>query len=489
MHAYVVTPTFLQALRTLRKPFVPPKGAVWAALPSTDANPTQILHRLQVCVCSPHTAARLANHDPPGTCMEELQSRNRGAGPIYPPPVVHRNNAMEQCKAQRAAAQPPPQALTSSASMQRPPIQAPYAAAGPSQQPQQRGATMPPPAGYQPAAASQHPPNLGPWPAAQQAPAYAQQAPPGQAHMRPQQASAYSSAPMSQQAYVQQPAGPGPSAHYRLQHAGYVPRPLVHSGAVQSGAPTGPSYAGGCAPPVATAAAAAAQVAGGVHDLELDDDWDDADFDALDASAEAHQLQQLQQQQQRWQQPVQAGGGFAGQGAYGAGAAQPFSHAASQSAGAAAFAPQHNAGAYGSQAPAYGGQSNACHAPQRMQPPSTSGVAGQGATGATATGGGGGVFDSTVRPLQGMTMRAQPQRGGEYDKAFPWTAELNDLNGRHFHNPSFRGCQEQVRPHAGGYTAVPGSQYPYWQRYPVLRAQSHRHPGSATPTNARPRRS
>jgi hypothetical protein len=39
---------------------------------------------------------------------------------------------------------------------------------------------------------------------------------------------------------------------------------------------------------------------------------------------------------------------------------------------------------------------------------------------------------------------AEPPRGGDFDRQFPWSSQLLKLNMWHFKNPSFRGCQEQV---------------------------------------------
>ena len=356
---------------------------------------------------------------------------------------------MEQCKSQRAAAQPPAQSSTSAASAQRPPSHAPQP--GPSQQPQQQqqrhlqhtGAQQP--VSLQHSAVNQQPAHIGPWPVAQQAQAFSQ-ASAGQAWP---QHGAVGAAPQPAHAAQQHPsqaAGPSGGVYHAPQHGAHVPRPLMQSGAVQSGAAAGPGFGGRHAQPLATAA----QVASGVQDLELDDDWDDVDYDALDASVEAHQLQQ-QQHYSQLQQPHHFPVAARGLPAPAARPLQPLGQAAPQSGGAAAHAPYHSgaAGAYGSQVPGTGGQ--AFQAPQRVQPGAHAATVS--APGRDSDGGGGGVFDNAVRPLQGMSMRAQPQSGGQYDKAFAWTAELNELNHRHFHNPSFRGCQEQVRCMSACWTA------------------------------------
>jgi hypothetical protein len=39
---------------------------------------------------------------------------------------------------------------------------------------------------------------------------------------------------------------------------------------------------------------------------------------------------------------------------------------------------------------------------------------------------------------------AEPPRGGNFDRQFPWSSQLLEQNKWYFKNPSFRGCQEQV---------------------------------------------
>jgi hypothetical protein len=50
----------------------------------------------------------------------------------------------------------------------------------------------------------------------------------------------------------------------------------------------------------------------------------------------------------------------------------------------------------------------------------------------------------SVPRLQDVGLAVQPQRGGEFDRHFPWTADLRFANGSYFKNPTFRGSQEQV---------------------------------------------
>jgi hypothetical protein len=48
--------------------------------------------------------------------------------------------------------------------------------------------------------------------------------------------------------------------------------------------------------------------------------------------------------------------------------------------------------------------------------------------------------------LQVLALTAQPTQGGEFDRSFPWTPELHKMNLCHFKSHMFRGCQEQVLP-------------------------------------------
>lgn len=58
-----------------------------------------------------------------------------------------------------------------------------------------------------------------------------------------------------------------------------------------------------------------------------------------------------------------------------------------------------------------------------------------------------GQADRRMLPIasgSAVLANAEPPRGGSYDRHFPWSAKLLEENHKHFKNPSFRGCQEQV---------------------------------------------
>lgn len=51
---------------------------------------------------------------------------------------------------------------------------------------------------------------------------------------------------------------------------------------------------------------------------------------------------------------------------------------------------------------------------------------------------------NAVSTLQAWGLAPEPQRGGQFDRSFPWSQNLYSVNEAHFKNKSFRGMQEQV---------------------------------------------
>ena len=233
------------------------------------------------------------------------------------------------------------------------------------------------------------------------------------------------------------------------------------------------------APPAGRCEALAADL--GLDDL--DDEWDDIDFDAIEASAAAHQAAtppaalesaaaagQHQnagynaprpgsahagsggwQHSAPWQGPAPA---FTPPGGTTQSSAQTVQVYASGTPYAGAPAPGVAQPAHGNAGSSYANTAAApapqpeprqiAPGPPQPGPPQPGPHAQQaGMQGPPVT-----ALDAQVQnmpALQAMELKPQPPHGGEFDKAYPWTHELQRCNQQHFANTSFRGCQEQVR--------------------------------------------